>query len=319
MTKPNIPPNHVLQQATYTSEYLHQALDAGYAEAERAWLDLLQRHRHLYFDVTAPLTQYSDQDKRPRYYTVKQLQAAAATIEASTASVMRMQQQLLIDWHNGATCFQAIWRGYSARKHTKALLWARRIKKTERLFVIVQGIRRLARERRHRWVLKACRHIKALVVRAHACAGRIQRLIRLYLFKCHRWHAAIRLQRWYIHRIRFKTTTLALTRLHGFLKRQRRNALLEQYAQAALAARRREREQRQAIYISMKPDHVIVHRLVAARKEKLAESLLPWRQPVKRSSRSRSQAVLPLPLATNRMMSQAFSSKSLPHLAAKHN
>ncbi|KAF0694761.1 Aste57867_14359 [Aphanomyces stellatus] len=310
------PPNFVLQEETYTHDYLAQVPDDGYVHAEVAWLDLLQRHRHLYFDVKAPLVQYSLHDKRPRYCSAKQLHEAAMVVEESTAHIMAMQQRLLREWHAGATRFQAAWRGYMARKRVKAAMWRARIKKTERLFMIAQGIRRMREARRVRRTLKAVHHVKWLVARAHASMRQIQRLVRLYLFKCRRWNAAAQLQRWYRSRTRQKCLATALARLHGFLKRQRRNVLLEEYASAAVAARRQDRERRQAAYFSMKPDHVIVHRLVAARKAKLHEALVPRRMHGGvQNARSRSEAVLPLPMATNSMMARAFAMQSQARLA----
>ncbi|ETV84236.1 hypothetical protein, variant [Aphanomyces astaci] len=266
----------------------------------------------------APLVQYSVDDKRRRYCSSSQLQTASVAIEESTLDVMRLQQHLLVTWHRGARVFQALWRGHVARKAVRAAMWAARIRKTERLFRIVQGIRRLAMARRHRRGLKACRHIKGLVIRAHANAGRIQRLVRHYLFKCRRWNAATRLRQWYIHRVRHRNLTTALARLHGFLKRQRRNALLEEYTAAALEARRHQVERAQAVYFAMKPDQVIVHRMVAARKQTIKHSINPHRQhhhAKSNSSVDRSRAILPLPMATNTMMAEAFvqSSKRRGH------
>ncbi|ETW07510.1 hypothetical protein H310_02011 [Aphanomyces invadans] len=309
-----LPRNHVLQQATYSPDYLTSSLDLGYKEAEEAWFALLQRHRHIYFDTMAPLVQYSVDDKRRRYCSATQLQTAAAAIEGSTLTVMKLQQQLLAAWHRGASLFQATWRGHVARKTMRAAMWAARIKRTEWLFRRAQGIRRLGLARRHRLARQACRHIKGLVVRAHVNAMRIQRLARHYLFHSRRWHAATRLQKWYVHRVRHRNLTTALARLHGFLKRQRRNALLEEYAAAALDARQRQRERAQAVYFSMKPDHVIVHRMVAARKRVVKDTLGTSRPPMApNSSAHRSRAVLPLPMATNKMMAEALAAQSSIH------
>lgn len=108
----------------------------------------------------APLTQYSEYDKRPRYYTAKQLEAAAGEIETRTQAVMNLQHQLLENWYRGSTLFQAAWRGFAARKALRKYIFQIKIKKLDRLFYLSVQIHRMNRERRDRLLKRAAMHIK---------------------------------------------------------------------------------------------------------------------------------------------------------------
>ncbi|OQR95739.1 hypothetical protein THRCLA_07613 [Thraustotheca clavata] len=300
------PPNHVLQKCTYTNEYIREhSREKGCLAAEEAWTSLLERNRHLYFSVMAPLTQYSSDDRRPRYYTEKQLNQAALIIEKSTESVMEYQYQLLLDWHKSASLFQAAWRGYATRRITRIALFARRIQRMEELYYLAFHRRRLMIARHERYVRNACKHVKKLVLRAHTSAQIVQTCIRLYLFKCQRWNASTKIALWYRHTNRNRKLHLSLNRLHRFLTWKRREVELTKYANAALQARKRQIQSRQAAYFTLQPDQVIVHRLVLARKQDVYRALHPKAIPRSYSSIEMAQALPRMPMATKEMMAKA--------------
>ncbi|EQC38494.1 hypothetical protein SDRG_04202 [Saprolegnia diclina VS20] len=307
------PANHVLQEATYTDVYVHgHDVPGGISAVEAAWTRLLQRHRHLYFDVMAPLSQYSPDDKRPLYYSPTQLTTAAATIEARTEHVVALQHQLLLDWHKGATFFQAAWRGFVARRITRRQRFLLKIERVDHLYFVAFHRRRLALARRERRVRKAAAHIKCLARRAHERAAIVQRSVRLYLFKCERWRAAATLVRWYRLVSRRAKLRACARRLQRFVHWKRREEQLNELAAVAVAARRQHIEAKQAAYFALQPDHVIVHRLVMARKQDIYRALHPQQALNQRlhSSGEMSVAPLRLPMASNAMLAKASVARS---------
>ncbi|KDO27227.1 hypothetical protein SPRG_07476 [Saprolegnia parasitica CBS 223.65] len=307
------PANHVLQETTYTDAYVHgHDVAGGISAVEGAWTRLLQRHRHLYFSVMAPLSQYSSDDKRPLYYSPTQLATAAATIEARTEHVVALQHQLLRDWHRGATCFQAAWRGCLARRLTRRQRFLLKIERVDQLYFVAFHRRRLAIARRERRVRKAAAHIKSLARRAHVRATLVQRSVRLYLFKCARWRAAATLVRWY-RRVHHRAKLRACARrLQRFVDWKRREVQLQELAAVAVAARRKHIEAKQAAYFALQPDHVIVHRLVMARKQDIYRALHP-QQAINqrlRSSTEMSVAPLRIPMASKAMLAKASVARS---------
>ncbi|OQR83167.1 hypothetical protein ACHHYP_15041 [Achlya hypogyna] len=302
------PLNHVLQTPLYTAEYVHvHSRQEAIVAAENAWTALLEGHRRLYFDAMAPLTQYSPEDMRPRYYSPAQLEHAAAVIEAKTEHVMALQRQLLIDWHCGATRFQAAWRGFATRRRTCRRRFELKIQRVERLYFVAFHRRRLAIARHARRVQKAVKHIKFLVMRAHTSARVVQRSVRLYLFKCERWRAAARLVRWYRRASRLAKLRSRLGRIHRFVRWKRRETQLTELARVAVDARRRHMEFKQAAYMALQPDHVIVHRLVMARKQDVYRALHPElrSRPVVHSSAALQAAPLRIPMASKAMLAKA--------------
>lgn len=260
---------NLLEEQTYSQDAL---VTPEPTKAQRVydqgWTKVLKR-RHVY--AHSAVNHVSTADRGPHGRTRSELETGALVIEHRVQAQLRLQHQLLVRWRNAILPFQSLWRRYLARRQFQSLLWQARRECIERHVRQCLALRALERT----WcALCLTRNIRAY---ARGCkTKRVSRLVleratRLYLFRQARARASSRLSRWYRACLLRRRIAEGLARIVTLVRARAQEAKLHESMSAFHSARRRHVEFRQGIYFQMKPEAVLLQRMMEERKAQLRQ------------------------------------------------
>lgn len=199
----------------------------------------------LYLPDRLPNDDFDARDARRQLWTREQLAAFSDTVEQRAERVLLIQENALRHWRECAIQIQRLARGLLARRFV-----ARERDKLLQLAALyawerAQTLGRIARQRAVRTIQRVYRDYRDRTRERERARRSLQRVARLFLFRCQRRAACRVIQRafrWWQWRRRLLARAKALAQMHSLAIKQQKLAVA---AAAFRDAQRAARERRQ--------------------------------------------------------------------------
>lgn len=248
----------------------------------------------------------SNEDNRKYFGSQEEVDAASRIIEERTRDDMRRQKELLEHWFEGAVAVQKIWHGYKGRKRFRKLRAKIEQQKADEAKRQAAFWRYMKRDLATRKIVLHIKRYVVICIIFKQSVKVLQRSMRLFLFRCRRYHARIKIENWYKVRGYRRRILIGLWKLRTRVYEKKRN---EQANIAGLHfqnIRDKQKQSRQEAYNHIKPEAVLLQRLLNDRKNTIVMKKVT-KKAHKINTSNRIFPTLDVPLASNTMMALSKS------------